>query len=389
MIVHVFHSSIVSGPETLVLPALCKLNDVAIVFLVESRLGERGREALHYAQEMGHLVFEIQVEKRLDRKAIRELSEYFQECEPTLVHAHDVKASTYVALAVSTLHARSFPILSTHHGVRGRSGIRAKAYESYYTHFVLPKFDRVLTVCMSDRSLLCERGLSSNKVLAHPNGVDRAKVLLEQRDRVSHDIRERWNLPHITPSTTCLGVVGRLAPEKSLPRILKVASFLREKAVPHWHLLFVGDGPEREMLEKLARQYHLSDRVSFIGYRAEIKNEFAGFDLLLSFSRAEGMPINLIEAGWAATPVFATAVDGNEELIPSERFGSLFDLRTPDDVVAERLAKVLLDHELRKKQGKNFQRRVEQSFSGERWLADLQRHYHDVSQSSKRRASNW
>ncbi len=375
MIVHLFHSSIVSGPESLVIPALRRLEQVALIFLVETRLGEKGREAAQYAHDMGHLVFEIEVTKRIDRKAIRELREWFKESPPTLVHAHDVKASSYLAEACAQIPERSFPLFSTHHGVRGRSGFRAKAYENYYVRCVLPKFDRVFTVCMSDRDLLCGRGLCPDKVVAHPNGVDRAKVLIEQRQRVSEDIRKRWNVTGLSDRTICLGVVGRLAPEKCLDRVLETASLLKKKRDADWKVLFFGDGPERKRLQERSNKLGLQEHVHWMGYRAEIKNEFAGFDLLLSFSRAEGMPINLIEAGWAATPVFATAVDGNRELIPSERFGTLFDVRLGEDEIARLLARILAQPDSLAVQGRNFQRRVESSYSGLRWLSELEYHY--------------
>ncbi len=59
-----------------------------------------------------------------------------------------------------------------------------------------------------------------------------------------------------------------------------------------------------------------------MGYRDDVGRELAGLDLVLSFSKAEGLPINLIEAGWAGTPVMSMLVGGVKDLIPGDSFGA-------------------------------------------------------------------
>ena len=60
-----------------------------------------------------------------------------------------------------------------------------------------------------------------------------------------------------------------------------------------WHL--------EKSLQESAPRAGLEKRLVWMGYRKNVGAELAGLDLLLSFSKAEGLPINLIEAGWAAT----------------------------------------------------------------------------------------
>ena len=101
MIHHVFNSSVVSGPETLVLP---NLQDFAmpcrIVLLEETRLPQGAATVTDYARELGFIVDTIPVARRMDRKAVRRLGEFWREHSPRMVHAHGPKATMHAMLAM-------------------------------------------------------------------------------------------------------------------------------------------------------------------------------------------------------------------------------------------------------------------------------------------------
>ncbi|WP_324718209.1 glycosyltransferase [Carboxydochorda subterranea] len=58
-----------------------------------------------------------------------------------------------------------------------------------------------------------------------------------------------------------IGYVGRLVPEKGVATLLKAAALLEGA----WHVVVIGQGPERPALEELARQLGIHHRVSFLG----------------------------------------------------------------------------------------------------------------------------
>jgi len=376
-IVHVFNSSIVSGPETLVLPALPELgHPVSVIFLTESRRKSESQGPIEYAKRLGLDVHIVKVRGRIDALAVLALKRLLNRLDPAIVHAHDVKASTYVALA-----GGSRVLFSTHHGVRGRSGWKPKFYEGFYTRIVLRRFDRVLSVCTTDRALLIARGLNGKKVSVHLNGVDRPKITAAERGKVAARLRVEWGLSTlgVSESTTLLGVVGRLAPEKRIDRILRTVARLAPAS--DWALVVFGRGPEEARLKIIAAELGLGKRVHWMGYRNDVGSELAGLDILLSFSDAEGLPINLVEAGWALTPVMATAVDGNLDLIPTADEGILFPVRDNESAIAERLARLIADKTAQRQIGERFQDRVERQFSGKCWLKTLRAFYAEAAPS--------
>ncbi len=375
MIVHLFNSSVVSGPETLVIPALKNLGrEVSVIFLTETRRGESGRSPIEYAKGFGLTVYEVSVKKRFDNGAISELKKLLQRLSPEIVHAHDVKASTYLWLASRGL--KNIKLVSTHHGILGRVGFKIKLYERFYSYIVLPHFDAVLAVCSVDRDILLKRGLSQRKVLLHLNGVDRPLVPANDKADKQQAIRQSWG---IQGDEVLIGHVARLAPEKNIDRLLNVIRILKNKTeLPKFKVLFFGRGSEEEHLKQLSQTYGIEDQVSWMGYRNGVGYEAAGFDLIVSLSKGEGLPINLLEAGWGGTAVLCTAVGGNRDLINWDDGVSLLEDGWTDDEAAEKLSKLIGDPDLRLKLAQRFQERVKQQFSERAWIDRLLEIYREL-----------
>ncbi|MBC7397842.1 MAG: glycosyltransferase family 4 protein [Bdellovibrionales bacterium] len=383
MITHIFNSSIVSGPEMLVIPALKKLGEaVSIIFLTETRLPTESARPIEYAMKFGYDVYSVPVNGRWDKTAFLELRNVLDKISPRIIHAHDVKASLYLQQAKRVRPGFKGAIVSTHHGASYRKG-KIRLYEEIYVRFVLPSFDKVLCVCELDRKSVIHRGVPEGKVSIHLNGTDRPRVLPEDRNASAATIRKSWKekMPELpdTDAAVFLGAVARLSPEKRHDRMLKVvASFKKREESGHCKktvLLCFGEGPEEQKLRQLARTLQLEDRVFFMGYSNTISDEMAGFDALLCLSDGEGIPINLLEAGWAATPVISTRVGGIPDLINSNEAGFLVEKKASDESIAEQMWNMLQNTKQLTSVGQAYQKRVMEFFSHDAWLKKLNEVY--------------
>ena len=114
--------------------------------------------------------------------------------------------------------------------------------------------------------------------------------------------------------------VGRLTSWKGFYGIIDAI-----KGEPAWHLTIVGDGPLRTNLESYVRQQDVSDRVRFTGLlpRDELHGWLKTADVFVLNSTYEGLPHVLIEAMSLGTPVVATDIAGNREVLTHEREGLL------------------------------------------------------------------
>ncbi len=118
--------------------------------------------------------------------------------------------------------------------------------------------------------------------------------------------------------------VGRLDPQKGLDRLLRALA-APELRAESFHLLVIGDGPQRAELEALVRDSNLASRVSFLGACGP-RRAFEVADLVLCPSRFEGTPLVPMEAVLAGAPVLVSRISPNEDL-----FGSVPASFLPDD----------------------------------------------------------
>jgi glycosyltransferase involved in cell wall biosynthesis len=385
MIIHIFNSSVISGPETLVIPSLVQLGNNFKVFLLrETRHeGAKNRSVETYLDSMNVAWTAIDVKGRWDKSAIGKLADELKKADCQIAHAHDVKASTYLLKATAQISNRKFSIVTTHHGISARLTWKLRAYEMFYTFLIATQFDRILAVCTADYRRLIRRGISSDRVRLHLNGVSRPPTEPTTRLVQQQNIRRNWQA-RLNPlvgseGTVMLGVVARFAEGKRHGLILQVAARLKKIAPAlRFQFLFFGSGPMETQLRAQAMQMGLDNEVLWMGYDPHIGSQMAGLDVLVSLSSAEGLPINLIEAGWAGTPVFATGVDGVLDLIDSPEAGVLLGPEEHASAIAEKLRDFLASPEQLSSTGAFFQERVRRRFSGEAWFARLKEIYSEL-----------
>lgn len=381
MIHHVFNSTLVSGPETLVLPNLQGFEQpIEIVLLQEGRRAEGATTVANYARGLGFTVHEISVRGRVDMQAMFALRKLWQKSNPRLVHTHGPKASLYAMLALKTSLVGNRPrLLTTHHGVRANDqSMKLKFFETLYEKIVMPQCDLCLTVCNSDRELLIKRGISAKKIEVHLNGVDRKDFSPTERLDAASAARSAWKnaLGGIQLDGFLIGVVGRLSEEKQHVRIIEgFARLIAHQPNFKARLLCFGSGPLEAQLKEVSERLGVSDLVHWMGYRRDVAVEMTGLDVLLSLSNAEGLPINLIEAGWAGTPVVATGVDGVRDLIEPNQNGILLDTTATNEQIVEALMRVLGDKKFSTELSRSFQVRVRQKFSKQAWRDRLEEVY--------------
>jgi glycosyltransferase involved in cell wall biosynthesis len=104
--------------------------------------------------------------------------------------------------------------------------------------------------------------------------------------------------------------------------------------LPDFTLLIAGEGPERGHLETLIAKHNLSDRVRMLGARphAELPELYGAADALILASSREGWANVLLEAMACGTPVVATDIWGNPEVVARPEAGILMIERSAKGV---------------------------------------------------------
>jgi glycosyltransferase involved in cell wall biosynthesis len=130
-----------------------------------------------------------------------------------------------------------------------------------------------------------------------------------------------------------IGFVGGLSREKNVGYLLKAFALLRERGKPV-RLFLVGDGHERNDLERLAGRLSIADAVHFLGYQ---KNPYAflkKFDMLVIPSFYETFSYVMFEAMACSVPVISTRWRGSEDLYKDRENCLLVPLDDPEAMAA-------------------------------------------------------
>lgn len=143
--------------------------------------------------------------------------------------------------------------------------------------------------------------------------------------------------------------LGRLARAKGVEPLIVAASRLRTAGV---QVVLVGDGPERQRVERAARRLGIAERIHITGFVAHerVPAVLASADLLVLPSLYEELGTVLIEAMQVGLPVVASRVGGIPELL---RHGELGVLVPAGDAgaLASAIDAVLADRELARRLG--------------------------------------
>jgi glycosyltransferase involved in cell wall biosynthesis len=168
------------------------------------------------------------------------------------------------------------------------------------------------------------------------------------------------------PETKLVGLIGRLAKQKRVDDLLWGMQVLRQ-ADQSARMVIIGDGPERANLEQHARDVEVSEFVKFIGHREDAASLVHHLDVFWLGSSFEGMSNSLMEAMSAGTPVIASDIPPNRELITHGVHGYLANVG--DGVAfAQYSVKLFGDAELRQSLAAAASDRMRAEFSVEQMV---------------------
>lgn len=172
----------------------------------------------------------------------------------------------------------------------------------------------IITVCDALRDEVVKLGVDGARVTSLRNGVD--LQLFRPTER-------RPDQPFT------LVTVGHLVPVKAQELIVGALPLL-----PGVRLVVAGDGPNRGMLERLAADLGVTERVRFLGAvpQAELRAQYGAADAMVLASSREGWANVLLESMACGTPVVASRVWGTPEVVAAPEAGVLMAERSPQGV---------------------------------------------------------
>lgn len=279
-----------------------------------------------------------------------------------VIHVHSPFSMSFYGKVVAK--SLKIPAICTHHtlfeyylhyvpSMIRPSVEQTRKLMTYWTYL----FDKVIAPTEKIRELLEEWGVPGHKLATISTGID----TLSFQNPISWDIREVFKIPD---NDKILLFVGRIGKEKNIDFLIKAFHKLL-KIRSDVSFVIIGEGEEKEPLEKLAQGLGITDKVHFAGGRdrKDVIDAYNSADIFwfASFSETQGLVI--LESLTAGTPVVALGRMGVYELLKNTDSGGVMLDELDQDLFIDSVQMLLNDKEeydKRVEMGKKF---VKKSFS--------------------------
>jgi glycosyltransferase involved in cell wall biosynthesis len=304
-----------------------------------------------------------------DAAAFTTIRRMLREAPTALVHTHMAKAGAMGRLAARSTSPRP-RIVHTFHGHVLDGYFRPAVSRAIIeTERRLARLtDVIVAISPEIRDELVELRIGKPaQYVVIPLGLE-LDPFLEVR-QPSGKLRAHLGL---APDVPLIGAVGRLVPIKDNVTLLQALVELLDA-----HLVFVGDGEVRDLLEERARDFGIAERVHFTGWWHDVPAAMSDLDVVALTSRNEGTPVSLIEALACGRPVVATDVGGVRYVVEDGVTGLLAPPGDPRRV-GQLLGQLVGDADARRRMGAEGRRRVAERFGKERLLADIRDLYREL-----------
>jgi glycosyltransferase involved in cell wall biosynthesis len=343
----------------------------------------RGESSMSFvADELGIDVLGIpqlhrEISPLYDTLSIGRLVGVIRRLRPHILHTHTAKAGAvgrFAALASGD--ARPPIVVHTYHGhvLRGYFDPARTAGFREIERLLARSTTRLVAVSPEVRDDLVELGVAP----AEQFSVIRLGIGLDERilaggAQSRDELRRLFGVPE---ARFVVGWIGRMTAIKRVEDVLLALQGLRGRGIDAVACL-VGDGPDREAVERRAHELGLARHVLFVGYQRDVAPYYAFFDALLLPSANEGTPVVAIESLAAGRPVVATRVGGVPDVVEDGRDGVLVPVGdVPAMVVA--LVELARDPERRRQMGEAGRERVVPRYRVERLVDDVDALYREL-----------
>jgi N-acetyl-alpha-D-glucosaminyl L-malate synthase BshA len=278
---------------------------------------------------------------------------------PQIVHVQTIRLSKCALLAKVFFQ---IPYVICGHG---SDVYLSNPPDGFENKILLKNADVVIALTDHMKKAMQKMYLRDVKVVPNGINVDEFAPLtkLEARAKLQMDDDER-----------VVAFVGSLREIKGVEYLVRATKSILETGTVI-HTVIIGDGPDRERLESLTHQLHIS---SYVTFKGQIQNEQIPYylrvsDVFVLPSLSEGFPVVLLEAMASGLPIVTTNVGGVPEIVRDRENGFIIEPKNAKEI-ADRVLCILKSEEITKRLSNNNKHRA-RDFGWELIVDDLEKIY--------------
>lgn len=218
---------------------------------------------------------------------------------------------------------------------------------------------------------------SARKIVRVYNGI----ALEKFRKALPHGAEPARSEPRPSGRPIRLLSVGRLVAFKGFDVLIDACAQLHADGLD-FACEIIGDGPLREELQSRAAIHNLGERIVFSGERSQdyVLKSLRACNVFVLAAKIDGrgasdvFPTVIAEAMTSGKPVVSTTIAGIPELVAEDETGLLVPPQNPQ-TLAEAIASLIRDEELRARLGRAGRARIESQFRIEKTIEPLLQHF--------------
>ena len=238
--------------------------------------------------------------------SVRGLRALLSDLRPDLLLTYNWGA---IEAVLASRFARSMRVLHHEDGFRPDEVDGFKRRRVWTRRLALRGVERVIVPSLTLEGIARSLWrLSSERVHYIPNGIRVADFELSDGNA---PLRRELAIPE---QAFVVGSVGHLRAEKNPARLIRSLVPFQDA-----HVLMLGDGPERAVVERTAREAGMTERVHLVGHREQTAGFYRAMDVFALSSDTEQMPVALLEAMASGLAVASTDVGDVAQMLGEDQ----------------------------------------------------------------------
>lgn len=140
---------------------------------------------------------------------------------------------------------------------------------------------------------------------------------------LDNELKESIKMKLGYESNFIITIIGEINSNKNQVYVVNKLNSM-SKIIPNLKLLIIGSGDSRK-IEELISKNNIIDNVSLLGFKDNIYDYIGISDIVISSSKREGLPVNLLEAKSMGVPILASDIRGNRDIVQVGVNGYLYN----------------------------------------------------------------
>ncbi len=313
----------------------------------------------------GVKIYEVDAmrDRSFDLRAVPRLIRVIREENPDIVHTHGAFSGR-----IAGKRCGKKVLMTRHSAFPLPQWIKIWPIRTVYRILSERFTDRIIAVSPVCRDCISDIGVDPGMTEVLMNGV----VAMERSapEKLS-EFRRRFGLRE---GLFTAGIIARLEPYKGHLYVLEAARDLKQTG-RDFRIIAAGTGACMEELRSKAAELGLTDLVLFPGFIEDVQTLYSALDLQINASYVEASSLALLEGMSLGLPSIVSDCGGNPDIIKDGISGFVFPVHDSRKL-AERMAMLMDDAELRRKMGAEARIDYETNYTGKvfaRKLEDIYR----------------